>query len=77
DAKKPCFVPGNEKTAAIYAKTNTASGLGSCTWPNGDTYEGEWQDNRMHGQGAFVWKQRSCRYEGQVVPHNFVAARPA
>ena len=77
EAKKPCFVPGNEKTAAIYAKTNTASGPGSCTWPNGDTYEGEWQDNRMHGQGAFVWKQKSCRYEGQVVPNNFVATRPA
>jgi hypothetical protein len=39
---------------------------GSCTWPNGDTYEGEWRDNRMHGRGVFVWKHKSCRYEGEV-----------
>jgi len=39
---------------------------GSCTWPNGDTYSGDWKDNRMHGRGVFVWKLKSCRYDGEV-----------
>jgi|SaaInl33SG_5_DNA_1037386.scaffolds.fasta_scaffold196864_1 hypothetical protein len=39
---------------------------GFCEWPNGDTYNGAWKDNRMHGHGEFVWKQKSCRYVGEV-----------
>jgi hypothetical protein len=39
---------------------------GACVWPNGDTYQGEWQDNRMHGKGEFHWKDRQCRYKGEV-----------
>jgi hypothetical protein len=32
---------------------------GSCTWMNGDHYDGQWQDSRMHGRCASL-SSRSC-----------------
>jgi hypothetical protein len=28
------------------------TGIGTCIWSNGDTYEGEWQEGFAHGQGT-------------------------
>lgn len=30
-------------------------GTGQFTWPNGDTYKGDYHEDKMHGQGLFVW----------------------
>ena len=28
---------------------------GTKIFPNGDKYEGEWKNNKMHGAGVFTW----------------------
>lgn len=31
---------------------------------NGDSYEGQWLDNKKHGEGIFTWKSGNS-YKGQ------------
>ena len=31
------------------------SGQGILTFPNGATYEGEWANGFMNGEGTFIW----------------------
>lgn len=38
-------------------------GLGVFTWPNGDRFEGHWQDDKANGHGVAVWAD-GARYEG-------------
>ena len=39
------------------------------TYPNGDIYEGEWKDNKSHGQGTFFYladnKNKGDKYVGE------------
>jgi len=30
-------------------------GKGKATYPNGDVYEGEYQEGKRHGQGTYRW----------------------
>lgn len=30
------------------------NGHGKYVWPDGRSYEGEWQDNKMHGTGTYI-----------------------
>ena len=32
----------------------------------GETYTGEWKDNKMHGKGIFTWKD-GRKYDGEYV----------
>jgi hypothetical protein len=34
------------------------------TWEDGRKYEGEWQNNNMHGKGKYTWADGRF-YEGQ------------
>ncbi|MBW2172168.1 MAG: caspase family protein [Deltaproteobacteria bacterium] len=36
----------------------------SYTWPNGDTYHGEWKGNKKHGQGTYTYANGN-KYVGQ------------
>ena len=31
---------------------------------NGNTYEGDWRDGLMHGNGIFRWKNTGAEYDG-------------
>ena len=37
---------------------------GKYTFANGDIYEGQWQDGKMHGQGKYTFVSGAI-YEGQ------------
>ncbi|ETV79393.1 hypothetical protein, variant [Aphanomyces astaci] len=41
-----------------------SSGKRSYTYPNGDTYEGEFVDRKRHGQGTYVVANTSFSYDG-------------
>ena len=34
-------------------KGEAPQGQGSCVWPDGSSYEGEWRSGKMHGKGTF------------------------
>ncbi|KAG9134599.1 hypothetical protein Leryth_000923 [Lithospermum erythrorhizon] len=36
------------------------SGKGNLTWITGDSYEGSWLNNMMHGFGVYTWNDGSC-----------------
>ncbi|KAH3766613.1 MORN motif precursor [Pelomyxa schiedti] len=43
---------------------NKPNGRGTCKWPNGSTYDGEWKDGEMHGRGAHSWPDGGT-YDGE------------
>lgn len=43
------------------------SGIGKMTYPNGDVYEGEWNEDKMHGDGTYVYKKTGDIYSGSWV----------
>merc|ERR1719453_957578 len=40
-------------------------GFGKCTWSGGIVYEGQWDNNKRHGQGVF--SRPGVKYEGQFM----------
>ena len=44
--------------------TQTPHGRGTCTWKDGDKYEGGWRDDKRSGQGVYTWAYGG-RYEGE------------
>jgi hypothetical protein len=45
-------------------KDGLRCGFGKMTFPSGDTYEGEWQDNKMSGEGTYWYKKSNDIYSG-------------
>mmetsp|Transcript_15842 Transcript_15842/g.23850 ORF Transcript_15842/g.23850 Transcript_15842/m.23850 type:complete len:231 (-) Transcript_15842:87-779(-) len=45
-------------------KDGARNGVGKMTYPNGDIYEGEWLDNKMHGEGTYIYKKTGDIYSG-------------
>ncbi|EDQ89851.1 uncharacterized protein MONBRDRAFT_25019 [Monosiga brevicollis MX1] len=41
--------------------------LGQITFPNGDTYKGEWRDDQMHGKGCYTSREHGFVYEGDFM----------
>ena len=41
-----------------------AHGEGTRTWANGDTYAGQWKDDKQHGEGTYTWPDGG-KYVGQ------------
>ncbi|KAI3384829.1 hypothetical protein SNEBB_009081 [Seison nebaliae] len=37
---------------------------------NGNTYAGEWKDNKRHGKGSYFWKETHLVYEGDWLEGN-------
>ena len=44
--------------------SHTAAGFGNMRFYNGDNFEGEWLNDRRHGQGTFIHADGS-RYDGE------------
>jgi hypothetical protein len=38
-------------------------GFGKYTWADSSTYEGQWVDNKINGEGVYLWKD-GRRYYG-------------
>lgn len=45
-------------------KDGARNGFGRMVYPNGDVYEGEWVDNKMHGEGTYTYKKSGDIYSG-------------
>ena len=45
-------------------KCEAPHGQGSCVWPDGSKYEGEWRSGKMHGKGAEAIAKQLKRLEG-------------
>lgn len=46
--------PGKDDYTGNY-ENGLRSGIGSCTFANGDFYDGNWEKGKKHGQGLFEW----------------------
>ncbi len=40
-------------------------GVGRCEFANGDVYEGEWRNDRPHGEGMGQWAATGSKYQGE------------
>jgi hypothetical protein len=45
-------------------KDGLRSAVGRMVYPSGDVYEGEWLDNKMHGEGSYTYKKTGDIYSG-------------
>lgn len=45
-------------------KDGLRCGVGRMVYPSGDIYEGEWLDNKMHGEGSYTYKKTGDIYSG-------------
>ena len=45
----------SKKEQSIFLSNESGEGLGKFTFPDGDTYEGEFKDWDMNGQGTYTW----------------------
>ena len=45
-------------------------GFGQFKYPNQETYEGEWSENKMHGKGIYKYK------DGRIYDGDFVNDKP-
>ena len=45
-------------------------GSGTLKYPNGEIYEGEWSENKMHGKGVYTYK------DGRIYQGDFVNDKP-
>lgn len=55
------------KDGTIYEGTfrgGKKNGMGKLTFPNGDTYTGQWLEGERHGHGIYIWKS-GAKYEGE------------
>lgn len=54
------------KTIKLMEQFPIAIIKGIYTWVDGRKYEGEWQNNSMHGRGIYTWKN-GRKYEGEYM----------
>ena len=45
----------SKKEQRIFLSNESGEGLGKFTFPDGDTYEGEFKDWDMNGRGTYTW----------------------
>ena len=55
----------SKKEQRIFLSNESGEGLGKFTFPDGDTYEGEFKDWDMNGQGTYTWSD-GRKYVGGV-----------
>lgn len=48
-------------------KDGMKHGFGTMKFPTGDLYEGEWFENKMHGEGTYTYKKSGDIYSGTFV----------
>ena len=54
----------SKKEQSIFLSNESGEGLGKFTFPDGDTYEGEFKDWDMNGQGTYTWSD-GRKYVGE------------
>lgn len=45
-------------------KDGMKTGFGKMIFPNGDIYEGEWLEDKIHGEGSYTYKKSGDIYSG-------------
>jgi len=66
------MAPASEEDETLVEKAKFAgdykdglkSGNGKMVYPNGDIYEGEWGEDKMHGEGTYTYKKSGDIYSG-------------
>lgn len=48
-----------------YFQNSRRHGEGLFTYPNGDTYSGNWKWGKKHGKGTYIYKDTGMKIEGQ------------
>ena len=56
----------SKKEQSIFLSNESGEGLGKFTFPDGDTYEGEFKDWDMNGQGTYTWSD-GRKYVGEFI----------
>ena len=54
----------SKKEQSIFLSNESGEGLGEFTFPDGDTYEGEFKDWDVNGQGTYTWSDGN-KYVGE------------
>lgn len=69
--KKPAEEDGDEPVVKAQYEgdywNGKKQGVGKMTYPNGDVYHGQWKDNKMHGEGTYIYKASQDIFTGTWV----------
>jgi len=72
------YSDGHIYEGLVDVDTGIYNGYGKLTYPNGDTYEGDFLLGKCHGKGVYIYKNINCRffpflkkYEGDFTNNHF------
>ena len=60
------YADRREYKGKINGQTFLPEGMGKMEYPNGSHYYGTWEAGKQHGEGCFIWADRS-EYSGNYV----------
>ena len=55
DSTRGSGVEEEESDDDLVIENNNINGHGIYTWPDGIQYDGQWKQNKKHGQGKLKW----------------------
>jgi len=61
EVEKTVTVEGTQRKE----RKSQKEGRGVMLFVNGDLYNGEWHDNKMHGRGTYYFNMENCIYSGE------------
>ena len=52
------------KSKVLFLKEEYANGQGKYTYPNGESYDGDWKKGEFHGKGSLTSPLDGCKFVG-------------
>ena len=60
------------KQKVLFLKEEYANGQGKYTYPNRESYVGDWKNGKFHGEGSLTSPLEGCKFVGKFKDDRFL-----